>query len=101
MTQEELEALLAQCANPDTAPVALSTLKDKVSVLISDCANAKSKSDEDAKKIAELRDVNMRMFLRTTSEVKDQEEHEETVDELNARLREALLGGKENENGND
>lgn len=92
MTTEELNALLAQAADPNNAPVALATLKDKVTDLITASSNAAIKAQEDAKTIQDLRDTNMRMFLRVTGEAGGQEEHEETVDELNARLRAALLG---------
>lgn len=95
MTNEELEVLLTQAADPNTAPVALSSLRDNVRDLISNVGTLTAQTQADAKTIADLRDVNMRLFLKTGSGAEtggQEEEHEETVEELNERLRKTLRG---------
>lgn len=92
MTKDEFDGLLLQAANADTAPEALSKIRDGVNDLFGEAETLKAANEASTKQIADLRDTNMRLFLRTTGNVKDEDEHEETVEELNERLRKKLLG---------
>lgn len=89
MTIEELEALLKQAADPNSAPEALATLREKVSEIITVNGTLASQHAEDEKTIGDLRDVNMRMFLRTGSEPTGDNSvpEEETPEQVTERLR--------------
>ena len=92
MTREEAKAYLADALDPDKAAGAIQYLSDGVEQLFGDYEAATAGLSERDEKITELRDTNNKLtaanLLLRTSDVQEQEEKEETVDELNARLRE-------------
>ena len=94
MTREEFKALLAGAANPDTAADSLTSISDGVEGLFSELEAASAKASSDAETINQLRDSNMRLFLRVSGTAPDDPEpdHEETVDEMKNRLRTAITG---------
>ena len=94
MTREEFKALLAGAANPDTAADSLTSISDGVEGLFSELEAASAKASSDAETINQLRDSNMRLFLRVSGSEPDDEpdEKEETVDEMKSRLRTAITG---------
>lgn len=94
MTREEFKTLLAGAANPDTAADSLTAISDGVDALYTELDAASAKSAEDAETINQLRDSNMRLFLRVSGNEPDDEpeDKEETVDEMRNRLRTAIIG---------
>ena len=106
MTPEELKALLAAAANADTAPEALTHISDKVTALMAEHDKLTAEKAEADKTIANLRDTNMRLFLRTTGTAPDEskEEQKKITDmdrkELTEYFRAALNKPGKEENGN-
>lgn len=102
LSKEKLNQLLKEATNPDKAPLALQQLTDEVSGLIDEHAAATATLGEKDNTIAQLRDTNMQLFLRTTGNPEQtQVEKEKTPDELFDELfTNAVIGnnGKENVN---
>ena len=93
MTREEFAELLGRASNPDTSAEALLGISDGTNELFDAIEAAQNQANEDAKTIAELRDANTRLFQRIgVSEPQEEEEHEETLDEMDERLRKEILG---------
>lgn len=93
MTREEFGKYLTAAANPDTAPDALASIKSGVDELFTTSETATATLADNAKTIADLRDTNMRMFLRQVGESGGQEEDkEETLEEYNRRFAAEMNG---------
>lgn len=101
LTIEQYNQLLIDAADSAKAPEALTKLRDEGAEIFTTLTSAATQATADAAKIKELQEVNMRMFLKNTTPVQPQEEEHELTDaEIDAKFREALLG-KDYANGND
>lgn len=92
MTPEELSALLTAAADPDTATEALTQINEKVSSMISE-RDAVKETIEKQKK--EIKDLKVDLFMRSVHPVQaavEEEKHEETLAEFNARMVKEVLG---------
>lgn len=90
MTREEMKAALIRAANPDTAAEALTEISAAVDDLYTENEAAAAATAKANETIAQLRDANMRLFLRIGGDAETEEEKEETIDEMTARLRESM-----------
>lgn len=103
MTRDEFTSYLTDAADPNKAPEALTKIRDGVSELFASSEAAQAQAKKDKATIEELQGVNMRMFLRDTgtgSGARQEQEHEETLDEYNARIGRMIRGEEEPKNGN-
>lgn len=91
MTREEFAAFMKDAADANKAPDALSRIKDGVEEMFATIDTLSESKTANEATIAELRDVNMRMFLRQGSPAEDDEDEEETLDEMDERLRKQIL----------
>lgn len=78
------DELFALAANPDKLPEALLGLKEEITTMETAASASAEKIPALEKQINELRETNMKLFLRQTQEVK--EDHEETPEETFDRL---------------
>lgn len=78
------DELFALAANPDKLPEALLGLKEEITTMETAASASAEKIPALEKQINELRETNMKLFLRQTQEVK--EEHEENPEETFDRL---------------
>lgn len=104
MTPEELKAVLAAAADPNTSAEALVTLSDKVGSMITETGELKKKLADSESTINSLRDTNMRLFLRTTGAAGDDSDEPKKIGdmtraELDAHYK-SLWDGLEETNGN-
>lgn len=96
MTPEELQALISALGNPDTAAEATVSLNEKVSAMIVEKADADAKIKDADAQIGQLRDKLLETQQATlklamagsSSKPEPEEEHEETLEEFNARMAE-------------
>lgn len=96
MTRDEVLALITQAANTDTAPVALSQLRDAVSDLFTTNETLTKTVNEQTGTIATLRDTNMRLFLAQSEKIEEKEQEEEkTPDQIFDELFTNAVLGKE------
>lgn len=101
LTIEQYNQLLIDAADSTKAPEALSKLRDEGAEIFTTLTSAATRATEDAAKIKELQDVNMRMFLKDTRTITPtEEEHEPTDAEIDAKFREALFGKDYETDGN-
>ncbi|MBD5231655.1 MAG: hypothetical protein HDS66_05845 [Bacteroidales bacterium] len=102
MTPEELEALLTAAADPNTAPEALMTLREKTTALITTLNSAIEVNTKNEATIKDLQAQNLRMFLKSGSPVQtnEPEEPEMTQEQRDAEMSDyfsSLFGGKDEE----
>lgn len=96
MTRDEFAAYLNDAADANKAPDALAKIRDGVTEMYASIDSLTEAKTANEATIAELRDVNMRMFLRQGSAGDDDDEdEEETLDEMDDRLRKQILGDEE------
>ena len=81
LDRESLKDLLVKAADADQAPVALGDLEAEVGGMIEALDSANATIAENEKTIAELRDTNMKLFLRSTGTV-EEKDPEKTTDEV-------------------
>lgn len=88
ITKDEFSKLLVMATDPDKAPEALQQLQEHGEEIFSDVENFTKQLEEHKAKVAELRDTNMRMFLKVGAKGEEirAEEKEETGDEKFDRL---------------
>lgn len=78
------DELFALAANPDKLPEALLGLREEISTMETAAAASATRIPELERQVTDLRETNMKLFLRQTQEVEDQKE--ETPDEAFDRL---------------
>lgn len=69
MTKEEFNVFLTSAANPDTAPAALASIQEGFNELFTNNESLTANLTTKDNQIADLRDTNMKLFLRTTQQV--------------------------------
>lgn len=97
MTRDEMRALIRQAANPDTAAEALTAIDAEVTSMFDTIEAGGNRTKDLEGQVAQLRDSNMRLFLRVTGEApKDPEEKsdEDFLKEVEGKILENLGGGK-------
>lgn len=90
MTREEFETLLTQAADPNQTALALSQIREGVGELFNSNENLSQQVAEGNETIAQLRQTNMQLFLRIGGQAPQEEEKEETLEEMDERLRKML-----------
>ena len=90
MTREEFETLLTQAADPNQTALALSQIREGVGELFNSNENLSQQVAESNETIAQLRQTNMQLFLRIGGQAPEEEEKEETLEEMDERLRKML-----------
>ena len=90
MTREEFETLLTQAADPNQTALALSQIREGVGELFNSNENLSQQVAEGNETIAELRQTNRQLFLRIGGQAPEEEEKEETLEEMDERLRKML-----------
>lgn len=90
MTREEFETLLTQAADPNQTAMALSNIREGVGTLFDSNEQLSKQVNEDNETIAQLRQTNMQLFLRIGGQAPQEEEKEETLEEMDERLRKML-----------
>lgn len=81
MTREELARLLAEAADPDKSPMALSTLNANVGTLMDTMDSMTASNAQLEERVKGLQDTNMALFLRTNTQMDDPEEEKELTDD--------------------
>lgn len=90
MTREEFDTLLTQAADPNQTALALSQIREGVGELFNSNENLSQQVAEGNETIAQLRQTNMQLFLRIGGQAPEEEEKEETLEEMDERLRKML-----------
>ena len=90
MTREEFNTLLTQAADPNQTAMALSQIREGVGELFNSNENLSQQVTESNETIAQLRQTNMQLFLRIGGQAPEEEEKEETLEEMDERLRKML-----------
>ena len=90
MTREEFDTLLTQAADPNQTALALSQIREGVGELFNSNDNLSQQVAESNETIAQLRQTNMQLFLRIGGQAPEEEEKEETLEEMDERLRKML-----------
>lgn len=90
MTREEFDTLLTQAADPNQTALALSQIREGVGELFNSNENLSQQVAESNETIAQLRQTNMQLFLRIGGQAPEEEEKEETLEEMDERLRKML-----------
>lgn len=90
MTREEFDTLLTQAADPNQTALALSQIREGVGELFNSNENLSQQVAESNDTIAQLRQTNMQLFLRIGGQAPQEEEKEETLEEMDERLRKML-----------
>lgn len=90
MTREEFDTLLTQAADPNQTALALSQIREGVGELFNSNENLSQQVAESNETIAQLRQTNMQLFLRIGGQAPQEEEKEETLEEMDERLRKML-----------
>ena len=90
MTREEFDTLLTQAADPNQTALALSQIREGVGELFNSNENLSQQVAESNETIAQLRQTNMQLFLRIGGQAPEEEEKEETLEEMDERLRQVL-----------
>ena len=90
MTREEFDTLLTQAADPNQTALALSQIREGVGELFNSNENLSQQVTESNETIAQLRQTNMQLFLRIGGQAPEEEEKEETLEEMDERLRKML-----------
>lgn len=90
MTREEFDTLLTQAADPNQTALALSQIREGVGELFNSNENLSQQVAEGNDTIAQLRQTNMQLFLRIGGQAPEEEEKEETLEEMDERLRKML-----------
>ena len=90
MTREEFETLLTQAADPNQTAIALTQIREGVGELFNSNENLSQQVAESNETIAQLRQTNMQLFLRIGGQAPEEEEKEETLEEMDERLRKML-----------
>lgn len=91
MTREEFKSYIEQLvANPDKIPETLLVLQEGVEGLYSENESYGVKVGELETKVADLRDSNTKLFLRTTGKVEPEPEEPEV--DFDALMAERILG---------
>ena len=90
MTREEFNTLLTQAADPNQTALALSQIREGVGELFNSNENLSQQVAESNETIAQLRQTNMQLFLRIGGQAPEEEEKEETLEEMDERLRKML-----------
>ena len=90
MTREEFDTLLTQAADPNQTALALSQIREGVGELFNSNENLSQQVAESNDTIAQLRQTNMQLFLRIGGQAPEEEEKEETLEEMDERLRKML-----------
>ena len=90
MTREELETLLTQASDPNQTAMALTQIREGVGELFNSNENLSQQVAESNETIAQLRQTNMQLFLRIGGQAPEEEEKEETLEEMDERLRKML-----------
>lgn len=94
MTFDEYKAL-AGGLTADNAPTVLQGMLDSIGVDLAELDKANKDLETANKRIAELQDTNMKLFLSVTGKSPEKEEQDEdkTPEELRAELVEEIKGG--------
>ena len=90
MTREEFETLLTQAADPNQTAIALTQIREGVGELFNSNENLSQQVAEGNETINQLRQTNMQLFLRIGGQAPEEEEKEETLEEMDERLRKML-----------
>ena len=90
MTREEFDTLLTQAADPNQTALALSQIREGVGELFNSNENLSQQVAESNETIAQPRQTNMQLFLRIGGQAPEEEEKEETLEEMDERLRKML-----------
>ena len=90
MTREEFDTLLTQAADPNQTAMALAQIREGVGELFNSNENLSQQVAESNETIAQLRQTNMQLFLRIGGQAPEEEEKEETLEEMDERLRKML-----------
>lgn len=90
MTREEFDTLLTQAADPNQTAMALTQIREGVDTLFNSNENLSQQVAESNETIAQLRQTNMQLFLRIGGQAPEEEEKEETLEEMDERLRKML-----------
>lgn len=90
MTREEFDTLLTQAADPNQTALALSQIREGVGELFNSNENLSQQVAEGNETINQLRQTNMQLFLRIGGQAPEEEEKEETLEEMDERLRKML-----------
>lgn len=90
MTREEFDTLLTQAADPNQTAIALTQIREGVGELFNSNENLSQQVAESNETIAQLRQTNMQLFLRIGGQAPEEEEKEETLEEMDERLRKML-----------
>lgn len=90
MTREEFDTLLTQAADPNQTAIALTQIREGVGELFNSNENLSQQVAEGNETIAQLRQTNMQLFLRIGGQAPEEEEKEETLEEMDERLRKML-----------
>lgn len=90
MTREEFETLLTQASDPNQTAMALTQIREGVGELFNSNENLSQQVAESNETIAQLRQTNMQLFLRIGGQAPEEEEKEETLEEMDERLRKML-----------
>lgn len=89
MTLEEMNKLIGEAANPDTAPGALASLKEGVETMIAQAEADKQAIAERDAKISEINTRRMEEFMRFTGTEGSAQTEEETEEEKQRKEIEA------------
>lgn len=90
MTREEFDTLLTQAADPNQTALALSQIREGVGELFNSNENLSQQVNDSNETINQLRQTNMQLFLRIGGQAPEEEEKEETLEEMDERLRKML-----------
>ena len=90
MTREEFNTMLTQAADPNQTALALSQIREGVGELFNSNENLSQQVAEGNETINQLRQTNMQLFLRIGGQAPEEEEKEETLEEMDERLRKML-----------
>ena len=90
MTREEFETLLTQATDPNQTAMALAQIREGVGELFNSNENLSKQVNDSNETINQLRQTNMQLFLRIGGQAPEEEEKEETLEEMDERLRKML-----------
>ena len=90
MTREEFDTLLTQAADPNQTALALSQIREGVGELFNSNENLSKQVNDSNETINQLRQTKMQLFLRIGGQAPEEEEKEETLEEMDERLRKML-----------
>lgn len=92
MTREEFKSLMANASDPNKMAETLAAINTGVEDLFDAADASAAKAKEDAETINQLRDSNMRLFLKVSgAEETDPEPEEETFEQMQERLRNMIV----------